>query len=299
MAASISPTVIKANKGDPLTPAQFSKEVDKYGEYAKHLFYLQAELYRSPDRKLNIKGHVVDRKKLNSFFKAWLHQRNCFKKFYANRKKKTSRNNSQLSALFPVSDQMVALFTKGNLGPLNPWDEDDGEQLVDHISLLTENHLATGGIMTSLFSQYVNRNNLKNDSVKGRFQPDKHLMKSLSTTNYSLFGNDLSSREIAPGTPPDKVKKIKDHNKNGKKSVFKLLEGKKSNKGKGDIIWDEDTGLLFLSMMIIYNFYRIPKALLDEDEIKTLTDKKNIEASKDLQAQLTKITDYYNSQKKK
>jgi hypothetical protein len=311
MASSISPTVIAAKKGDPLTPAQFAKEVDKFGEYAKAIFNLQAELYRhGPGHKLVIGNHEVDRKKLNIFFKAWLHQRNCFKKFYATRKKKVSRNNQQLVSLYPVSDQLATFYEGANLGPLDP-EDDDSEPLSDHISLVTKDRLATGGILTSLFSQYVNRNGLKNDSEKGRFMPDKRMKNALSTTKYVFKGKDLSDREIPSGTPPNKVKKIEDHNEDGEKSALELLEGRLTKKKKkksddeddddedGDYVYDKKKGLMFLSMMIINNFYRIPVELLSEKEKKPLTDEKNIAASKKLQKTLSGITKYYNSLKEK
>ena len=170
------------------------------------------------------------------------------------------------------------------------------ENFVDAIKILTEDHMSTSGILTSLISRYIEVNGLKTKESAGRFMPDDRMRTAFKTTKYILRGKDLSKRSIPDGTPDDKVKRIKESIKEGSKSAFDRVSDRVDRR-TGKPVYDEDTGLLYTTMMVFNNFYRIPPQLLTSEERETLEEEDNIQASKELQDRLSKITAWVHSQK--
>lgn len=299
MSHAVSPTTVDLKKGVPLTVAEFRNRVDQFRDAFRAIFNLQAELYRfGPNHKLEIKNHKIGRKDINSFLKAALYQMGDLPKLYALKKKKQPRQNSKLSALFYVSDQLVAFYDGAELGPSDPSDP-NSPPLADEISLLTKNHMANSGILTSLFSRYVDENGLKSDKEdrKGRFIPDQRMKTALSTTNPVLFGEDLLERELPEGLSKEQQERIDENTALGGKSAFARIEGR-TKKNTDDLVFDKKRGLMFLALMIFSNYYRLQDAYLTDEERDALKDEENVEEAKRLQGVLTSATKWYRNQKK-
>jgi len=293
MATALSPTVSTSRKGaEPITAKKFSELIEYFKTSFKAILSVSNDLHKHPpNHKFNFKGHEIGRKEMNQFAQAYVYQLNTLKKAFTNKRRKAPRSNSQINSLFYVSDQMVSFYTGADLGPLDPGAK-KSKKLSSAITLLTEKHMATSGILTSLISRYVDQNSLKNENEPGRFTPDSRMKSALSSTNFSLHGEDLSKRKIPSDTPIEKAKKIKEHISQGKKSAFARIDGRKS-KRSGEDVYDKKKGLMFLAMMIFNNYYRIPPQLLTDDEREFLKDEDNIEESKKLQEILSNITKYH------
>jgi len=299
MSNAVSPTTVDLKKGVPLTVSEFRNRVDHFRDAFRAIFNLQTELYRfGPNHKLEIKNHKIGRKDINSFLKAALSQMGDLPKLYALKKKKPPRQNSKLSALFYVSDQLVAFYDGADLGLSDPEDE-KSSPLVSEIGLLTKDHMANSGILTSLFSRYVDENGLRSDKEdrKGRFVPDQRMKTSLSTSNPILFGEDLSERELPEGLSSDKQEKIDEDSALGSKSAFARIDGR-TKKNTTDLVYDKKRGLMFLALMIFSNYYRIQDAYLSEDERAATKDPEKVEEAKRVQGMLTAATKWYRNQKK-
>lgn len=299
MSHAVSPTTADLEKGVPLTVSEFRNRVDYFKDAFRAIFNLQAELCRfGPNHKLEIKNHKIGRKDINQFLKAALYQMGNLPKLYALKKKKQPRQNSKLSALFYVSDQLVAFYDGAELGLSDPEDE-DSTPLADEIGLLTKDHMANSGILTSLFSRYVDENNLKSDKEdrKGRFVPDQRMKTALSTTNPVLFGEDLLERDLPEGLSNEKQEKVEENAALGSKSAFARVEGR-TKKNTDDLVYDKKRGLMFLALMIFSNYYRIQDAYLTEDERAALKDEDKVTEAKRVQTMLTSATKWYRNQKK-
>ena len=293
-----SPTSAAVKKNEPVSTQDFGKHVDYFKNAIKATFSLQAEIYRhEPGYVLDLKGVEVGRKKCNDFVKAILYQMNDLKKMFATRRRKIPRTNTQLNKLFYVSDPLISMYEGSDLGPSDPSSK-KSPPLVDLIApLLFEKRMATSGILTSIFSRYVDQNGLKsdNDDQKGRFKADSKMKNALSNTHYTLNGVDLSERELPADLPADKREKIEDNIRLGKKSAFARIDGRPSKRNPDEMVWDKKKGLMYLSIMIFNNYYRIPPALLTEEEEAALHDEENIELAKDLQRTLSEITAFHKS----
>ncbi len=290
-----SPTATAVKKNEPVTSQEFGKHVDYFRDAIKATFNLQTEVYRhAPSYKIDIKSHEIGRKEINNFLKAILYQMNDLKKMFNTRRRKIPRNNTQLNSLFYVSDQLVSFYEGADLGPSDP-SVKKSKPLESALTLLTEKHMATSGILTSLFSRYVEHNGLKSDKEdrKGRFMPDSRMKSALATTNPLLHGEDLTERELPSDIPSDKMEKINDVLKNGSKSAFQRVDGRESKRKPGEFVYDKKRGLMFLAIMIFNNYYRIKPEFLTEDEIEALKDEENIAMSKELQDTLSGITAYH------
>jgi hypothetical protein len=191
MATALSPTSIASTSTDgPLTTRQFSDLVKYYQSTHKAIVRLTALVNKVPgNQTLRIGEHTIKKKDVSEYSNAYVSQLGDLRKVFANRKRKTTRNNSQLNSLFYVSDQLVAFYKGANLGPLDPASPKSGK-LADHIDILISQRMSTSGILTSLISRYIDANNLKTPDSAGRFMPDSRMK--------TAFGTMFSVRKISP-----------------------------------------------------------------------------------------------------
>jgi len=290
MASALSPTANAASKdAAPATAKEFAEYVKYYQQTHKAIVRLTSLVNRLPaNQALKIGGHTVRRSDISKYSHAYVAQLGDLRKMYANRKRKTNRSNAQLNQLFYVSDQLVKFYTGAKLGPADP-ENPRGRKLASEIELLTKHHMSTSGILTSLISRYIETNDLKTSGQPRRFKPDAKMKECLSSTSYTLFGEDLSDREIPPSTRPEKADKIRENISLGKKSAFARVNGR-MDKRSGEAFFNPKTGLLYTTMMVFNNYYRIPSELLTEKERSALTDSDNVDEAKQLQETLTGIT---------
>ena len=297
MATALSPTSIASTSTDgPLTTRQFSDLVKYYQSTHKAIVRLTALVNKVPgNQTLRIGEHTIKKKDVSEYSNAYVSQLGDLRKVFANRKRKTTRNNSQLNSLFYVSDQLVAFYKGANLGPLDPASPKSGK-LADHIDILIGQRMSTSGILTSLISRYIDANNLKTPDSAGRFMPDSRMKTAFGTTKYVLRKEDLSKRKMGSDVPSEKADKIRTSIKSGSKSAFDRVSDR-IDRRTGKPVYDKSSGLLYTTMMVFNNFYRIPPQLLSQEEIDELRDEDNIAAAKELQERLTHITTYNNSRR--
>lgn len=298
MASALSPTSVAASRSDgPCTAKEFSEHIKYFQQTHKAIVRLTSELGKLPaNQALKIPGgHTIKRSDVSKYSAAYVSQLGELRKIFAQRKRKTTRTNSQLNSLFYVSDQLVAFYKGANLGPLHP-SEPKGEKLKDHIDILTSKRMSTSGILTSLISRYIEANDLKTPDSTGRFMPDSRMKTAFGTTKYVLRKEDLSKRKLPADTPSEKRDRIKESISEGSKSAFDRVSGRVDRRS-GKPVYDKDTGLLYTTMMVFNNFYRVPPQLLSEEEAEELRDEDNIMAAKELQQKLSKITAYNHSKK--
>ena len=297
MATALSPTSIASTSTDgPLTTRQFSDLVKYYQSTHKAIIRLTALVNKVPgNQTLRIGEHTIKKKDVSEYSNAYVSQLGDLRKVFANRKRKTTRNNSQLNSLFYVSDQLVAFYKGANLGPLDPASPRSGK-LADHIDILISQRMSTSGILTSLISRYIDANSLKTPDSAGRFKPDSRMKTAFGTTKYVLRKEDLSKRKISSDVPSEKADKIRTSIKAGSKSAFDRVSDRVDRR-TGKPVYDKSSGLLYTTMMVFNNFYRIPPQLLSQEEIEELRDEDNIAAAKELQGRLTHITTYNNSRR--
>jgi len=290
MASALSPTTIAAAKdASPATSKEFAEHVKYYQQTHKAIVRLTALVNRLPaNQALKIGGHTVRRSDISKYSQAYVAQLGDLRKMYANRKRKTNRSNAQLNQLFYVSDQLVKFYTGAKLGPADP-ENPRGRKLAAEIDLLTKSHMSTSGILTSLISRYIETNELKTSGQPRRFKPDAKMKECLSSTSYVLFSEDLSDRDVPASTRPEKAEKIKDNISLGKKSAFARVNGR-VDKRSGEAFFNPKTGLLYTTMMVFNNYYRIPSELLTDEERSALTEGDKVEEAKQLQETLTSIT---------
>ena len=299
MSAALSPTSVSVNSESGPTSAKDFAELIKYFQQThKAIVRLTALVNRLPaSQSLKINNHNIRRSDISKYSQAFTSQLGDLRKIYASRKKRTGKNNNQLKNLFYVSDQLVEFYRKSELGKVDPTDP-DSEELADEIELITKHRMSTGGILTSLIFRYIDHNDLRAESSKGRFLPDSNMEKSFSNTKYILEGKDISKRKIRPDALPEKVTKIKDNIADSKQSAFKRVSSR-TDKKTGKSFYEKDTGLLNTAMMIFNNFYRIPKELLTDEERERLTDPEVVEMAEELQRKLSHITETNNAEKKR
>ena len=298
MASALSPTSVAASRSDgPCSAKEFSEHVKYFQQTHKAIVRLTSELGKLPaNQALKIPGgHTIKRSDVSKYSAAYVSQLGELRKIFSQRKRKTTRTNSQLNSLFYVSDQLVAFYKGANLGPLHP-SEPKGDKLKDHIDILTSKRMSTSGILTSLISRYIEANELKTPDSTGRFMPDSRMKTAFGTTKYVLRKEDLSKRKIPTDTPSEKRDRIKENISVGSKSAFDRVSGRVDRRS-GKPVYDKDTGLLYTTMMVFNNFYRVPPQLLKEVEAEDLKDEDNIMAAKELQQKLSKITAYNHSKK--
>ena len=299
MSSALSPTsVAVTSESGPTSSKEFSEHVKYYQQAHKAIVRLTALVNRLPSSQpLKIGNHNIRRSDVNKYSQAFVSQLGDLRKLYSSRKKRKGKNNSQLNALFYVSDQLVDFYDGAKLGPADPSDPSQGD-LSDEIEVLVKHRMSTSGILTSLISRYIDTNNLKAKTISGRFVPDSRMKQAFSDTKYMLNGKDLSKRKIRPDTTPEKREKVKEHISLGKKSAFARVSSR-IDKKSGNPVYDTKTGLLYTTMMVFNNFYRIPGALITDEEKEMLTDPEVVDMSRDLQKTLSSITEWNNTQKRK
>jgi hypothetical protein len=302
---NVSPVVRASKQDKQLTQAEFNSMVDLMRDSIKAIIALDNErTKRGPNHKLDIKGHKIGKKDINNFWKALLYQMNSLKKFYANRKKNKSNRgpNNQLKTLHYVSDQWITFIEGADLGLVDPSDSDSA-QLSDAISLITEKHMANAGILTSLLSRYIRHNELKRqvEGEASRYVPDSRMKSALSTSELRFFGEKIADRGYPETLDEQKVSKIEESIKFGKKSAFARISERVSGKDEETSVpvYDKKKGLLFTSMMMFNSLYRIPPELNTQEERDALVDEENVQMAAELSSILKNITRYYHDQDKK
>ena len=290
MSLGTSPTA-NASQG-PTSTQEFGKYIKYFQDSHKAIMRWNSILSNAPSSGITIKGvdgaddTVLRRADIAKYSQIYIQELGDLKKVYASRKRKTNRSNQQLRSLYYVSDQLVAFYTKANLGPIDP--ETGKGKLADKLSLITEKRMATSGILMSLFARYIHVNGLKTSS--GRFSVDERMRKAFSTTNFRLNKTDFSKRRVADGTPEEKVQELKEKISLGKKSAFERVSSRVDKNGKS--MYDPKEGLLYTSMCTLNNFFRIPTQLLTTEEREALNAEENVEAAKELQQILTYIKNH-------
>lgn len=298
MSAALSPTSVSVNADGPTSKQDFAEHIKYFQETHRAIVRLTAVVNRLPANQcLTIGAHKIKRQDINKYSQAFVSQLGDLRKIYASRKKRSGKNNNQLKSLFYVSDQLIDFYKKSDLGKVDPSDP-DSDDLSDEIELITKYRMSTGGILTSLIFRYIDHNNLRENSSKGRFLPDSNMEKSFSNTKYVLDGRDISKRKVRPDASPEKVEKIKENVADSKQSAFKRVASRKDKK-TGKSFYEKDTGLLNTAMMIFNNFYRIPKELLTDEERDRLSDPEAIEMAEELQRKLSRITETVNAEKRR
>ena len=297
MSQALSPTTVASNvKSGPVSSKDFAECIKYYQQTHKAIVALSGLVNKLPaNQPLQIGNHTIRRSDVNKYSQAYMSQLGDLRKIFSSKRKKSKRPNSQLNSLFYVSDQLVNFYKNSNLGPLDPEDP-NGEQLADHIDILLENRMSTSGILTSLISRYIESNNLKTPNSSGRFTPDKKMEKCFANTKYVVNKKDFSKRSLPSETPADKAERIQENISLGSKSAFDRVSDRVDRRS-GKSVYDKDTGLLYTTMMVFNNFFRIPPQLLTEAEKAKLVDEDNITHAKELQVKLSKITLYNNSKK--
>lgn len=290
MTLGTSPTVA-ASQG-PTSNQEFGKYIKYFQDSHNAIMRWQGILANAPSSGITIKGTdgaedtVMKKSDIARFSRIYIQELGDLKKIYASRKRKTNRANSQLRSLYYVSDQLVAFYTKANLGPIDP--ESGKGKLADKLSLITEKRMATSGILMSLFARYIHVNGLKTSS--GRFSVDARMKKAFATTNYRLNGVDFSKRKPVEGTSEEKIQDLKEKVASGKKSAFDRVASRVDKNGKS--MYDSKEGLLYTSMCTLNNFFRIPTQFLTSEEREALSDEENVKAAKELQDILTCIKNH-------
>ena len=302
MASATSPSTRLASQSEdgPVSSKKFSELIKYFQQVHKALMEMQALVHKLPaNQALKFGNHTFRASDINTYSRIYMTQLGDLKKIYNSRKKRTNKGGSaQLQSLFYVSDQLVDFYKSAKLGPSDP--EKPKSKLSKEIDLITDKHMATSGILTSLITNYIDANGLKatdkDGKATGRFIPDDHMIDSFSDCVYTLHGKNISKRSCREGTPPEKVSEIKEKVSQGKKSAFDRVKSR-VDKRSGEHFYDEDNGLLYTTMMVINNYYRIPGHLLSDEEREALLDEENIEASNELQEKLSKITKHRNANK--
>jgi hypothetical protein len=303
MASAQSPVTRLANdvSAGPVSSKQYAEIINYFQQSHRAIVELTALVNRLPsNQRLKVGNHSFSTTDINAYSRVYVTQLGDLRKIHNNRKKRTNKgNNTQLQSLFYVSDQIVDLYKKSNLGPVDP-EKPRGAQLSDEITLLTEKRMATSGILTSLITNYIEANDLRSKTTNKRFVPDEHMIDSLSDCVYTLNGKSLAKRKFRPDTTQEKKDDINDKISEGKLSAFDRVKDRVTKRvsketGEHESFYDEKNGLLYTAMMIFNNYYRVPTCLLTDEEKESLSDEENVKASKVLQEKLSNITKHRKS----
>lgn len=303
MASALSPTTRAANSVEdgPVSAKKFSELIKYFQQTHKALMEMSALVNKLPaNQSLKFGSHTFRSSDINTYSRIYMAQLGDLKTIYSRRKKRAHKGSSQLQQPFYLSDQIVDFYKNANLGLADP--EKPRSKLSKEIELITEKHMATSGILTSLITNYIEANNLKavdeDGKPTGRFMPDDRMMDAFSDCIYTLHGKDISKRKCRDGTASEKVGDIKNKVSQGKKSAFDRVKERVDSRSD-EPYYDKKKGLLYTTMMVFNNFYRIPGPLLSDEEKESLQDPENMEACKELQEKLSKITEHRNAHKTK
>ena len=306
MSSALSPTTNLVKEPVAISTKDFGECIKYFQNAHRSLMRLNGLVNKLPhNQPLKIGNHEIRKSQINKYSQAYLSQLGDLRKMFANRKRKVKKGN-KIIILFYVSDQIVEFYKNANLGKLDPNDE-ESDDLNQHIQLITEHRIATSGILTSLMSRYIAVNNLKSDKDSGRFVPDNNMLNNFTTTSYLLpkykkdgtfsktmtnIGTDRDLTKI----PESKKNKIMLNINNGNLSAVDRVKDR-IDKRKNKNVYDKDKGLLYTCMMVFNNYYRIPPSLLLEEELVKLKDKTITEMSVVLQNKLSYITKYHKNNK--
>ena len=293
MSGPMSPITADAAKdAEPLTSKQFAQRIRYLERAAKSLVKITAMVNRyDPNRPLRISDNIVIRRNdIRKYLDAFLFQLRDLRKIYNNRKRRSHSKSTQLYSLFYVSDQVADFYRGANLGPVD-LEKPRGKKLNTMIKLVTEKRMATSGILTSLLARYIEVNGLKSGTTGGRFIPDERMVEHFSHCTFMLRGKNISKRKMnTQGVSAERIERVKDDVANAKLSVFERFEGRIDKKSE-EPIYDEEKGVAFTGTMIINNRFRLPGCFLSDEEREELTDQECIDESRELQKQLTTITE--------
>ena len=93
------------------------------------------------------------------------------------------------------------------------------------------------------------------------------------------------------------LKKIKDNISKGSISAIDRVKDR-VDKRRNEKVYDKN-GLLYTTMMVFNNFYRVPPCLLEEEESSYLVTKDRLDDAKELQDILSSITQWNKEHKGK
>lgn len=300
MSSALSPITISVEKDEgPGT----RKSIVNNGKYlsnaVRNLIFWTKKVYElPPNEKARIDdNNYMDRKKLNQFEKALTTQILEFSKLCSKKKTKKSKNKNKNSGnkLCYVSDQLIELFQHSDLGR-TLYDDEDSSDLKDELELLFTHRMATTPLLTSIFSRFIDVNNLKSKEHTSRFDSNNLIKKYLKDTVYMLDGTDLSDREVPHGTSKDKIEKIDKDVADSNKSVIQKLKKRKNKKGES--MYDDKKGFTYTSTMVIVNYFRIPNELLTDDEREKLEREEYIEEASKIKDVLSKFSEEKKREKK-
>ena len=290
MSLATSPTT---NASGPVSNGEFGKYIKYFQESHKAIMKWNSILSNAPPSGITIRAtedgqdDVTLRKSdISRYSQIYLAELGDLKRVFSQKRKKTNRSSTQLKSLFYVSDQLAAFYKNANLGPIDP--ATGKGKLSSKLSLVVDKRMATSGILMSLLALYIKSNGLKTGT--GRYTPDARMKKAFATTNFRLNSTDISKRKIPSTTPRDKVDTVTERISESKKSAFARVSLREETNGKQMYI--EDEGLLYTSMCILNNYFRIPALLLTNGEREELTDEDNVQEARELQEILTSIKNF-------
>lgn len=300
----LSPATKLSKEKIAVTTKDFGECIKYFQNAHRSLMRLNGLVNKLPyNQPLKIGNYEIRKNQLIKYSQAYISQLGDLRKMYSNRKKKV-RSTTKINNLFFVSDQLVEFYKNADLGKLDPSDP-DSDDLVDHLELLMKYRLATSGILTSLISRYIDVNKLKSTKCTGRYIPDQNMIDSFTTTKYMLpninknglfdkKSHDITNRKVQ-NLHGNNLTKINDNLKHGELSPFDRIKDR-IDKRKNENLLTKD-GLLYTTMMILNNFYRIPTCLLNDDELDLTTNSEKIEMAKELQTKLSYITAWHKKNK--
>ena len=304
---ALSPTTKLSQTNLPVTTKEFGECIKYFQNAHRSLMRLNSLVNKLPhNQPLKIGNHEIRKSQLNKYSQAYIAQLGDLRKMYANRTRK-NRKSTKINTLFYVSDQLVEFYKNADLGKLDPGDEDSGD-LRDHLSILTEHRIATSGILTSLMSRYIDVNNLKSKSQSGRFVPDDNMKSSFKSSEFLLpkqkrdgtFSKTMinlgeTRADGLRGSSDEKSEKLLENISLGKQSAFERIKDRVDKRRKQKVM--DKNGLLYTTMMVFNNFYRIPPALINEEEEEFLHSQERLADARELQDKLSFITNWHRTNK--
>lgn len=303
MASATSPVsrAVHSFEEGPVSSKKFSELIKYFQVTHKALMEMCALVNKLPaNQSLKFDNHTFKSSDINTYSRIYIAQLGELKPIFNRRNKRVHKGGEQLQKPFFLSDQIVDFYKDANLGPSDP--DKPRSKLSKEIDLITKKHMATSGILTSLFTNYIEANDLKavdsEGKHTGRFLPDDRMLESFSDCIYTLHGKDISKRKCREGTVSDKVSDIQNKVLEGKKTAFERVKDRVDSRSD-EPYYDKKRGLLYTVMMVFNNFYRIPGPLLTDKEREVLQDQENIDSCKELQEKLSKITEHRNAKKAK
>lgn len=302
---ALSPTTKLSQTKMPVTTKEFGECIKYFQNAHRSLMRLNSLVNKLPhNQPLKIGNHEIRKSQVNKYSQAYIAQLGDLRKMYANRKRK--KIGTKVNSLFYVSDQLVEFYKNAELGKVDP-EDDNSDDLKDHIDIITKHRMATSGILTSLMSRYIDVNNLKSKNQNGRFMFDDNMKTHFTSTEY-LFPKykkdgtftktimNLGEREIK-NISTERAKKIKDNISKGSISAIDRVKDR-VDKRRNEKVYDKN-GLLYTTMMVFNNFYRVPPCLLEEEESSYLVSKDRLDDAKELQDILSSITQWNKQHKGK